>query len=83
MVVEIDSFVTGHHVLKNIWTPRVGEVLPGKILQSRKTCLLLVSIDMEHLWGMFHVKKRTGCSQQLRSEGRIDVMVTGARCMEY
>ena len=63
--------IYGHHE----WAK---SCMPGEILQTRKTRLLLVSIDMEHLWGMFHVKKRTGCSNNW--DQGIDVMVTGGQC---
>ena len=64
--IEFESFVTGHHVYKAVWSPFIGESLNTQM-------------ELDNVQG--HVPREISryCSFVLNSGGTMDATVTGAR----
>ena len=75
------AFRRGHHVIKNIWTPTMGEQLPCKREIGNIKDRYAVAVLRDHTT-VGHVPRKisVACALFLQREGSIHCVVTGKRC---
>ena len=79
--MEIDSFVTGHHVYKRVWPPQVGERLDARRNRNNRVDPQAVGVFRNGtLVGHAPREIRDRLLRHLKTGGRIVVTVTGGRC---
>ena len=62
---EIDTYVNGHHVYKDIWTPEIGENLDVQIEPNNPADnTLLGHENLEKLWGIYRKKQLVDLQKQ-------------------
>ena len=79
-IIELESFVTGHHLCKAVWSPFIGESLNTQMeLDNVHDKNALKVLKNQAVVG--HVPREISryCSFVLNSGGTMDATVTGAR----
>ena len=78
--IEFESFVTGHHVYKAVWSPFIGESLNTQMELDNVHDKYVVKVSKNPAV-VGHVPREISryCSFVLNSGGTMDATVTGAR----
>ena len=79
-IIDFESFVTGHHVYKAVWSPFIGESLNTLMEQDNVHDKYAVKV-FKNQAGVGHVPREISryCSFVLNSGGTMDATVTDAR----
>merc|ERR1712147_55406 len=78
-MTEISSWITGHHVYKRVWTPRIGEKLYCRPYQNKVDPRAVVVFKGSTLVGHAPREHKERFYRHLKNGGRINVVVTGGR----
>ena len=80
IIIEFESFVTGHHVYKEVWSPFIGESLNTQMeLDNVHDKYAIKVLKNQAVVGHVPREILRYCSFVLNLGGTMDATVTGAR----